>query len=255
MSMLDQTRRVAHSLRMFGVHAHAEMRAQEALAQNLHPLEFLALILDDEQRSRKESVAKRLLNKAKFRHGADLEDWDESFERGLPKARLKELALLSFFHRKENLLLYGKTGSGKTHIATALGRRLCQEGHQVLFFSVNLLFEEVAAHKASGKYLFFLNSLAKTGVVILDDFGLRSYSHEEATVLMDLLEGGYGKNLFIVTSQVDKKGWSKLFEDAVIAEALVDRLVNPSQAIVLSGGSYREKIQGGQAAKKQKSVA
>jgi DNA replication protein DnaC len=79
-------------------------------------------------------------------------------------------------------------------------------------------------------------------VLILDDFGLRNYTHEEATALMDILEERYRKGIQIVTSQVNAKGWVKLFDDPVIAEAIVDRLEHPSVLLTLKGGSYRERL-------------
>ena len=109
-------------------------------------------------------------------------------DRGIVKAKLKELATLAFFTGKENLLLFGKTGEGKPHLAVALGRRLCAEGISTTFVPVNLLFEEIAAAKAAGKYLQLLQQLNRAKVLILDDFGLRSYTHEEATALVDLLD-------------------------------------------------------------------
>ncbi len=140
------------------------------------------------------------------------------------------------------MILLGKTGEGKTHLATALGRRACAEGHKTLFMPVNFLFEETSAHKAAGKYLSFVRKLTKTDILILDDFGLRAYLHEEATALVDILEERYQKGATIITSQVDIPGWKKLFEDAVIAEAIIDRMKNPSQKTVLKGGSYRARI-------------
>lgn len=92
---------------------------------------------------------------------------------------------------------------GKTHLAIALGKRLCQEGHATLFLPVNFLFEEIQAVKAAGRYLQYVRSLIKAKVLILDDLGLRTYSHEEATALMDILEERYQKAPVIVTSQVD----------------------------------------------------
>lgn len=241
--MLDQIKNISHRLRLFGIHASCDRRAAEAVSGQLHPLEFLRLILEDETLSRKNRVAKRLGTQAHFRFGASLEDWDSSFNRGLTPQKLKELSLLSFLHNKENLLILGKTGEGKTHLAIALGKRLCQEGNKTLFLPVNFLFEEISAARASGKYLSYLKSLIKKETIILDDFGLRNYTHEEATSLMDLLEERYQKGIVILTSQVNPEGWIKLFEDPVIAEAIVDRLVHPSQKIILKGGgSYREKL-------------
>jgi len=238
----DQTRLLAHQLRLFGIHGHMERRAAEALASQMHPLEFLRLLLEDEALFRKDRVAKTLATRAGFRSQAAIEDWDATYDRGIVKAKLKELATLAFFAGKENLLLFGKTGEGKTHLAVALGRRLCAEGISTTFVPVNLLFEEIAAAKAAGKYLQLLQQLNKAKVLVLDDFGLRSYTHDEATALVDLLEERYQRGVVIVTSQVDNRGWTKLFEDPVVAEAIVDRLVHPSQRVVLKGGSYRERL-------------
>lgn len=241
--ILDQVRNLAHQLRLFGIHEACERRAQEALAEQFHPLEFLRLVLEEELLSRKDRTAKALSTKARFRFRADLEDWDYTFHKDVPKAKVSELAHLSFFHNQENLLILGKTGLGKSFLAIALGKRLCQEGHATVFLSVNFLFEEIQAAKAAGRYLNYVRSLTKAKALILDDLGLRNYTHEEATALMDILEERYQKGALIVTSQVEPQGWLKLFEDPVIAEAIVDRLIHPCQKITLKGErSYREKL-------------
>lgn len=241
--MLDQVKNLTHQVRLFGIHEACERRAQEALSKQLHPLEFLRLLLEDELLSRKDRTAKALTTKAHFRFRADLEDWDYSFHKDVPKAKISELSQLSFFHNLENLLILGKTGLGKTHLAIALGKRLCHEGHSTVFLPVNFLFEEIQAAKAAGRYLHYIRSLTKAKVLILDDLGLRNYTHEEATSMVDILEERYQKGPMIVTSQVEPQGWLKLFEDPVIAEAIVDRLVHPCQKITLKGErSYREKI-------------
>lgn len=239
----DQMRNLSHNLRLFGVHASFEKRAAQAASQGLNHIEFLRLVLEDEMLERKERTAKLLTTRAKFRLHSNLEDWDQTFERGITKLKLRELAALSFLSSKENLLICGRTGEGKTHLAIALGHRLCSENISTLFFPVNFLFEEILAAKSSGKYLNYIRRLTQAKVIILDDFGLRNYTHEEANVLVDLLEDRNQKGSVIVTSQVDPKGWSKLFEDPIIAEAIVNRLEHPGQRINLKGGGYREKLQ------------
>ena len=116
--MLDQVKNLSHQMRLFGIHEACERQAQIALSQQLHPLEFLRLLLEEELLSRKDRTAKALVTKARFRFRADLEDWDYSFHKDVPKAKVSELAHLSFFHNQENLLIIGKTGLGKTHLAT-----------------------------------------------------------------------------------------------------------------------------------------
>jgi len=241
--MLDQIKNLSHQMRLFGIHEGADRRAQEALSGQLHPLEFLRLLLEDELLSRKDRASKMLTTKARFRFLADLEDWDFNIDRGIPRQKIRELSSLGFFHNRENLLILGKTGEGKTHLAIAIGKRLCQEGHKTLFLPVNFFFEEIAAARAAGHYLSYIRGLIKTETLIFDDFGLRNYTHEEATSLMDLLEERYQKGVVLLTSQINPEGWLKLFEDPVIAEAIVDRLIHPSQKIILKGpGSYRERL-------------
>lgn len=239
----DQMKSLSHQLRLFGVNANFEKRAHEAQGQGLSHLEFLRLVLEDELLQRRERTAKSLTTRAKFRSVADLEDWDQTFERGLTKAKLRELGSFGFVSSNENLLILGKTGEGKTHLAVALGRRLCRENISTLFLPVSFLFEEVLAARAAGKYLDYVKRLTGAKALILDDFGLRNYTHEEATVLVDLLEDRHRKGSVIVTSQADPRGWAKLFEDPLIAEAIVSRLEHPSQKLVLNGGNYREKLQ------------
>jgi DNA replication protein DnaC len=239
----DQLKSAAHSLRLFGVHANFEGRAHQAMGQGLSHLEFLKLLLEDEVLQRKERVAKAMTTRAKFRSAADLEDWDQTFDRGLTKAKLRELSTHAFVQANENLLILGKTGEGKTHLAVAIGRRLCADNISTLFLPVNFLFEEVQAAKVAGKYLAYIKRLSAVGALILDDFGLRNYTHEEANVLVDLLEDRHRKGSVIVTSQADPRGWPKLFEDPLIAEAIVSRLQHPSQRLSLKGGDYREKLQ------------
>lgn len=251
---IDQVKSLTHKLRLFGIHNAVESRYAELKANNLDALEMLNLLLEDESLQRRDALTQRLTTKAKFRSYADIEDWDSSFDRGISKPKLAELAKGSFCHNKENLILLGKTGEGKTHLAQAIGRRLCQEEIRVSFTSVNLLFEEIQCQKIAGRYLVFIRNLNRSQVLIFDDFGIRAYTHEEASILMDILEERYRKLSVIVTSQVDPRGWLKLFEDPVIAEAIVDRLINPSQKIILKGGSYREKIGIKLTAKTAKSV-
>src|SRR5690606_20509231 len=152
-----------------------------------------------------------------------LEEWDASANRGISKAKLKELGLLNFYHKKQNLLITGKTGVGKTHLAIALGNRLCRDGASTAFYSTNLFFEEVAAEKAAGRYLRLVRKLSKVKIIVLDDFALRNYTHDEANVLLEMLEERYRKGIMIITSQVSPEGWKPLFEDPVIAEAITDR--------------------------------
>lgn len=252
--MSEQVRQLMYEMRLIGMHQNYESRSSEAVRNGLHPLEFLNLLLQDEKNYRKDRLSKSLTKRAKFRHQADMEDLDLSYDRGLTKPKIKDLQQLQFIKQKNNLILLGKTGAGKTHLAISLGRKICEANLSVMFLPMTLMFEEIVAAKSAGKLLGYLNKLNHTQVLILDDFGLRNYTHEEANVLVELLEARAKKGPVIVTSQVDPEGWYKLFEDPVIAEAVVDRLKNPSQKIQITGPSYREKL-AAQNQTKEKSIA
>lgn len=240
----EQVKKLSYELRLYGVHENFSRQAEVAASQSLHPNEFLKLILEDEALYRRNKRAKTLLSKAKFRTNVDLEDWDSSYDRGIVKAKFKELSSLNFYHQGHNLIIIGATGHGKTHLGISLGRQLCKNNISTAFIPVNFLFEESRAQRSAGKYVNYIKKMTKTEILLLDDFGLRNYTHDEANILVDLLEDRYGKTTTIVTSQVDPKGWRSLFEDPVIGDAIVDRLINPSTKIKLQGGSYRERIKG-----------
>lgn len=239
----ELTKKLAYELGLFGIYNQIEAKAHRALEESQHPLEFLNLLFEEERLHRKDRLAKSLSKRAKFRYEAVLEDWDQTYERGITKTKMKELFSLGFVQSKENLILLGKTGEGKTQLAISLGKRLCDDGMSVGFFPVNTLFEEISAARTAGKFLGALNKMRQTKILILDDFGFRHYTHEEANILVEILESRAKKGPVIITSQVDPKGWINLFEDPVIGEAIVDRMRHPGQTIQLAGGSYRERLE------------
>lgn len=241
-NLVNQMKSLSHELRLMGINRGVAKAAEIATANQLHPLEYLKIILEDEKTFRRERTAKALKTRAKFRSDAELEDWDHGFERGMTRSKFKECASLQFYQNKESLLLVGSTGAGKTHLAIALGKKLCSEGTSVQFYSVNLLFEEAQAEKLAGRYLQFVKRLKQVAVITLDDFGLRNYTHDEASILLDVLEERYLKGSTILTSQVEPEGWGKLFEDPVIADAIVDRLTKPAKKVQLKGPSYRDHV-------------
>lgn len=240
--MFESIKSLSHELRLFGIHRSVERRCGEALTDGLHPNELVRILLQDEKDQRKEAAGKRLTSRAQFRNGSVLENFDMSFDRGLTRQKLKELSLLNFFHKKENLLIVGKTGVGKTNLAIAIGKKLCEEGETTIFYSSNLLFEEAQAERAAGRYLKWIQKTKKISILILDDFALRNYTHDEANTLLEIIEQRYQRGVTIITSQVSPAGWASLFEDPVIAEAIVDRLKNPSCLVELKGESYRKRL-------------
>jgi len=228
-------------LRLDGINESLNFRLTEVTENNLSHQDFLRLILEDESLYRKNRKSIRLKKRARFNDQSLLEDFEADVTRGVTKTLIQRLSSLNFIEKKENLIFTGGTGAGKSYLAQAIGHRACIEGIEVFYVSVNKLFKEIELNEVAGKYLSFLQRIKKAQVLILDDFGLRNYSHDEASKLYDILEDRYHKGSTIVTSQVKPKGWKTLFEDEVIAEAIVDRICSCALEINLKGESFRKK--------------
>lgn len=228
-------------LKLLGIHETMEHRLSEAQRNNQPYEDFLQSLLEDELLHRSNRTAERLRKRAKFRDRLQLEDYDRIPNRGVGKNLFNSFKKLYFLRDCQNIIFTGATGSGKTFLAQAIGQTACREGEETYFTSVNLFFEEIRAQKVQGKYLNFMARLKRVRLLILDDFGLRGLSHEEATALYDVLEERYSKGSLIVTSQMRPEGWMGLFEDQVIAEAILDRIVSRGTEVTLKGDSYRKK--------------
>ncbi len=239
--MYESALKLAWELRLFGVHESLQRRCEYALHDSQHPADLLSLVLQDEQLKRKSAAAKRLATRARFRSQCDIQNWDDTQNRGITKAKLTDLKSLNFIKKKESIIITGPTGVGKTHLAIALGSLCCQANYSVLFQSASLLFETVHAEKAAGRYLAYLEKLKKVKVLILDDFALKELTHDEANILLEILEERYESGINIVTSQVDPQGWNTLIQDPILREAVVDRLTHPTDVVKMKGESFRKK--------------
>jgi len=228
------------NLKLLGMNESLDYRVSHATESGLSYEDFLIGILEDEVIYRKNKKSDRLRKRAKFRDDHHLENYDYDKSRGIKKSTIKQWENLSFLEHNQNLIFTGGTGAGKTFLAEGIGTHCCKEGFETLFFSTNLLFEEVRSQKVAGKYLTFLGKMKKAKIVILDDFGLRRYTHEEANILYEILEERYNRGTLIVTSQIKPEGWKCLFEDEVIAEAIIDRMVSKSHHYEVKGPSYRK---------------
>lgn len=229
-----------NTMKLKGMANNLEKRVQDAIQIGMHPTDFLDALIDDEAMNRKNKSMKRLSHQAKFRSGATLESWDQKHPRGVLKCEFVNMVKLNFLYQNRNLIITGPTGTGKTYLAIALGRRLCQEGYTVRFFGMNLFLDEIAVNKISGKYLDFVRQIKKIKVLILDDFGLRNYTHEQSTNLLDILEERVATGITIVTSQIKPQGWKDCFEDPVLQEAICSRLIEPAEIVNFEGESYRK---------------
>lgn len=228
-------------LKLYGMRESIDFRLMESAKTGLGYEDFLKLLMEDEKLSRSNLRADKLRKKATFKDTVLLEDFDTDLKRGITKIMIKELQTLNFLRGFENIIFIGETGVGKSFLAQAIGHTACLAGNDSKFISSNYLFEQYKAAERAGHVLPFLKRFSSYKLLILDDIGLRKFTHEEATLLYQIVEDRYQKGSTIITTQVKIPGLKDLFDDPVIAEAIVDRLVSNAHIIEIKDNNYRKK--------------
>lgn len=216
-----------------------ELRLDQAHQEKLGHLEFLELMLEDEiQRRQNKSLARRL-ERAHFEEAQTLTDFDFAFNPKIPSAQIRDLATCGFIERTESVLLVGPVGVGKTHVAQAIGHAACRQGRSVLFDKTARVLSDLGAGHLDGTWERRLRRYLAPDLLILDDFGLRTFSERQGEDLYELISERVRRGSTIVTSNRPPTEWYALFPNPVLAEGALDRLINASHHVTLEGKSYR----------------
>jgi DNA replication protein DnaC len=234
---LDKMKR----MHLLGMH-RAFKTSLEAQGENaLTADELIAMLIDSEWDDRHNRAIERSVRSARFRYKATIEAVDYSTERGIDKNGIHRLADGEFIRKKENLLITGATGTGKSFIASALGHQCCQLGCKVLYANCTRLFTQLKIAKADGSSIKELMKIEKQDLLILDDFGIQPLDATSRASLLDIIEDRHGKRSTIITSQLPVKQWYDVIGEKTVADAILDRLVHQSLRIELKGESLRRK--------------
>lgn len=209
---------------------------------SLTPDEYLALLADHEWEERQTKKIQRLIHTAGFRQKASVADVSYAENRNLDKNMFSRLSTLDFMSKKENVIITGASGVGKSYLAQSLGHQACMLGKRVLYTNTARLFTRLKLSKVDGTYLRELKKMGKTDLLILDDFGLQSFDNHARETLMDIIDDRFGRNSTIVSSQIPVSVWYDIIGEGTIADAILDRLVNSSHRIDLKGESLRKGI-------------
>lgn len=215
----------------------------DQLSKPLSDLDFesrLGLLIDREYYLREARQLKRRLQQAKLHQQACIEDIDFKKSRGLDKTKITELSRLQWIKQHSNLLITGKTGCGKSYLACAMAHKACLDGFTSRYYRITRLWQTLKIAKADGTYQNLLSQIAKTDVLILDDWGLSQPDNDQRKDLLEILDDRYQKRSTIITSQLPVTHWHEHLSDATLADAILDRLVHNSIRIELTGDSMRK---------------
>jgi len=226
------------ALRLSGMLETLEARLGQAQAGELGHLEFLQVLCEDEVARRDAAALDRRLRAARFEAAATLEDFDFSYNPKIPAAHIRDLATLRFIDAGESVVLHGPVGVGKSVIAQALGHAACRRGHSVVFTKTSRLLADLAGGHADRSWESRLRRWARPGLVILDDFAMRGFSATQAGDLYELISERAGASV-VITANRAAEDWYSLFPNPVVAESILDRVVNGAHHIAMPGRSYR----------------
>jgi DNA replication protein DnaC len=202
--------------------------------------ERLGLLLDRETTRRANNRLHRRVGAAHFPLAATMEALDLSASRGLQRAQVLQLAQSEWVQHHLNLLVLGPTGVGKTFLACALGRAACQAGYHVRYERTSRLLQSLELAHADGSYPLLLRTLARTHLLILDDWLRDPLARSQAKDLLEILDDRYGRTATLVVTQLPVTEWHSRIPDPTLADAILDRLIHSAYRLELQGESMRK---------------
>jgi DNA replication protein DnaC len=229
-------------MKFYGMLTALEEQMQMADIEKLSFEDRLALLVDREMTERENRRLKTRLRKAKLRQNACIEDIDFRHPRGLDKTLFMQLADCRYLKEHNNVLIMGPTGVGKTYLACALAQNACRNGYTALYYRLPRLLHELSIAKADGRYSNLLRSIARTDLLVLDDWGLSKFIKEQRHDLLEILEDRNGLRSTLVTSQLPVKHWHEIIADPTLADAILDRFIHNAYKLNMKGDSMRKKL-------------
>jgi DNA replication protein DnaC len=237
--------RALRKLRLSGMANVLETRLRQAQTDKLAPIDLISALVSDELVRRQDRLFARRIKKAGFRD-ADraLDSFDFDFNKTMNLALIYELATARFIGQREDVLFLGPPGSGKSHLAQAIGRAAIQQGYRVVYREAHALIEELADVTLDGTRKHFFADLSTVSLLIIDDLGMRKLPHTAAEDMLELIMRRYERGSTIITSNRPVDDWGKLLGDTAAVTALLDRLLHHAHVIKCGPRSWRTKVHG-----------
>lgn len=228
-------------MRLSGMARAFEQTLQSGKNEKFTPDEMIAHLIESEWDERYNRKLDRTVKMARFRYKSSIEQLSLDDGR-LDRNQVERLASCDFIKRKENIIITGSTGVGKSYLASALGHQACSLGYKVLYQHSSKLFARLKIAKADGSILKELLKIEKQHILLIDDFGIQPLDNQSRSILMEIIEDRHGKGSTIITSQVPVNLWHEIIGEPTIADAILDRIVHDAHRIEMTGESMRKKM-------------
>lgn len=228
-------------LRMSAIQQSLEARNQYALEKQLSYLEFFELLIEDECVRRKSNAYQQRLAKSRLNSTKTLEQYDFAFQPEVDKKHILDLMAGRYIEQFQNLILLGKPGTGKTHLANAFGLKALQQGHSVLFSHVHTLLDRLQQGRIEGSHPRIMAQINNVDLLILDELGFRKMPAQSLDDFFELIRARYEQKTTLFTSNRSFEHWGEIFGDKILAGAIIDRIVHHAHIIRINGDSFRVK--------------
>jgi DNA replication protein DnaC len=239
--MNEATLQKMKNMKFYGMMRAFSTTLESGQTSRYTPDEMVGFLVESEWDERHNRKIDRGLKNAKFRYKANIEDLIFDQKRNLDKNEVHRLADCTFIGKKQNIIITGSTGVGKSYLASALGYQACINGYKIIYSNTSKLISKLKMAKADGSYIREMLRIEKQDLLILDDFGLQPFDAQGRASLMEIVEDRHGKSSLMITSQVPVKQWFDLIGEKTIADAILDRIVHDSIRIELKGESLRKR--------------
>lgn len=241
MPNLAQLTAQLRQLKLAGAVESLELRLMEAESNKLSFSEILSMMLSDEIQTRNNRKLERLLKRAHLESNQTLESFDLNFNPTINASQIRELTMCRFIDKGENIFFIGPTGTGKTHLAKAIGHAACRKSLTVEFYNFHNFFADLSKADLSNAFNKLFNKLIKADLIIIDDFGFKKLDQKASEYLYAIVDARYGSKSMILTSNRSMSDWIGIFPDPIMANALMDRLCHNAHQVIIKGESYRKK--------------
>jgi len=239
---LNELQRSLRQLRLGGMAAVLETRLQQAQAEPMAPIDLLATLVSDELTRRSDRLLERRRKLAAFRDpNKTLHNFDFGFNPKMNRSMVFDLATGSFIDRREDALFLGPGGTGKSHLAQAIGQAAILQGHKVFYRQTHILLEEVTEATIEGRRKQYMESISSVALLIIDDFGMRKLPQTAAEDLLEIVMRRYERASTLLTSNRPVDDWGKLLADVAAVGAMLDRLLHHGHVLKCGPKSWRTK--------------